>query len=211
MLAPWSQAWARELFDAVPSGKGPKPSFAPSGMPFRGDGLCILAPSVTERHFLEVTFQLPSLLSEYGKKAEDYVAHCIGHEAKGSLLSALKARGIASDLAAGVEACSGADRNTAFFLFTVGITLTERGARDACGREALEMLFGYIAMLRARGPQRWIWDELKLVSEMKFRFAEEDDSADLASAASVYAQMYRPEHVLCADYLFDEYDPDLIT
>jgi nardilysin len=28
------QAWVGELFDSVPSGKGPRPSFADAGMPY---------------------------------------------------------------------------------------------------------------------------------------------------------------------------------
>lgn len=71
-------------------------------------------------------FQLPSLTNEYRSKAEDYLSHLVGHEGQGSLLSALKAKGWASELGAGVGD-SGYDRNTAAFVFEVHMTLTEAG------------------------------------------------------------------------------------
>lgn len=56
------------------------------------------------------------------KKADEYLAHFVGHEGAGSLLSALKARGWASELSAGV-----ADQSSVCWLFEVSITLTEAG------------------------------------------------------------------------------------
>ena len=71
-------------------------------------------------------FQLPSLTNQYRSKADEYLSHLVGHEGKGSLLSALKAKGWASELSAGVGD-SGYDRNTAAYVFEVHITLTEAG------------------------------------------------------------------------------------
>lgn len=56
------------------------------------------------------------------KKADEYLAHFVGHEGSGSLLSALKARGWASELSAGVS-----DQSSVAWLFEVSITLTEAG------------------------------------------------------------------------------------
>lgn len=62
------------------------------------------------------------------KKAEEYLSHLVGHEGKGSLLSALKARGWATELCAGVS-----DQSTATWLFDVTITLTEAGLAEGMG------------------------------------------------------------------------------
>jgi insulysin len=56
-----------------------------------------------EGHNISFTFQMPSLLKEYQKKADDYWGHVLGHEGPGSLLSALKARQWATGLSAGVH------------------------------------------------------------------------------------------------------------
>lgn len=89
-------------------------------------GQITISPSVKEAHQVMALFQLPSLTNQYRSKAEDYLSHLVGHEGQGSLLSALKARGWASELGAGVGD-SGYDRNTATFVFEVHITLTEAG------------------------------------------------------------------------------------
>ena len=70
------------------------------GMPFTGSR-AFMGPSIREGHTISFTFQMPSLLEEYRKKAEDYWGHVLGHEGPGSLLSALKARRWATGLAAG--------------------------------------------------------------------------------------------------------------
>ena len=71
------------------------------GMPFEGRR-AFMGPAIREGHHITFTFQLPSLLEEYGKKAEDYWGHLLGHEGPGSLLSALKARRWATGLSAGL-------------------------------------------------------------------------------------------------------------
>ncbi len=96
-------------------------------------------PAVRQGHQLIVTFQLPSLLTAYREKAEDYISHLVGHEGHGSLLSALKAAGLASSLSAGVSE-SGYERNSALFVFDVTITLTEAGLHAAPGAHATSSL-----------------------------------------------------------------------
>ena len=77
-------------------------------------------------------FQLPSLTNQYRSKADEYLSHLVGHEGKGSLLSALKAKGWASELSAGVGE-SGYDRNTAAYVFEVHMNLTQAGFDAAPG------------------------------------------------------------------------------
>jgi nardilysin len=56
----------------------------------------------------------------------------VGHEGRGSLLSALKARGWATELSAGVSE-GGYERNSAAFVFEVSVTLTDAGLAAAPG------------------------------------------------------------------------------
>ena len=96
-------------------------------------GQVTFSPSVKEGHQVMALFQLPSLTNQYRSKADEYLSHLVGHEGKGSLLSALKAKGWASELSAGVGD-SGYDRNTAACVFEVHITLTEAGLEAGPGR-----------------------------------------------------------------------------
>ena len=89
-------------------------------------------PAVKQGHNLTLTFQLPSLFHAYKAKPDDYISHLVGHEGRGSLLSALKAKGWASAISAGVSE-SGYERNSAVYMFEVTVTLTEAGLRQSPG------------------------------------------------------------------------------
>ena len=41
-------------------------------------------------------------------------------------------------------------------------------------KEVSGLVFQYMRLLREAKPQRWVFDELKLMSEMEFRFQEEE-------------------------------------
>ena len=118
-----------------------------------------LSPSVKEGHQVVALFQLPSLTNQYRSKADEYLSHLVGHEGRGSLLSALKARGWASELSAGVGD-TGYDRNTAAYVFEVHMTLTEaglaaqpgeRGRREG-GGSLSTCLWQFSCMLLERSP-----------------------------------------------------------
>jgi len=57
---------------------------------------------VKDSHSLLLTWQLPSQFPNWRTKPCDYIAHLLGHEAQGSLFSALKAKSWVTDLYAGV-------------------------------------------------------------------------------------------------------------
>lgn len=191
-------AWIEELFGPVPGGRGPRPSISAAGFPYPTGEPPVLhrIPAVREVHCVTVSFQLPPMDDLYESKPYSYVSHLIGHESGGSLLSALKEKGIASGLWAGVT-WGGVYRSSAVWLFGVCITLTDAGlprwavrgghtrplsrppalsrragrqsliagrpTPRAPAQEAVDMLFAYIAMVKAAGPQQWIHDEIAAI------------------------------------------------
>ena len=56
---------------------------------------------VKDRHNLTITWQLPSQLFQWQTKPCDYIAHLLGHEAQGSLLSSLKKKAWVTTCVAG--------------------------------------------------------------------------------------------------------------
>ncbi|KAG7670534.1 hypothetical protein Ndes2526B_g00294 [Nannochloris sp. 'desiccata'] len=171
------------------------------------NSLITVLPAIRDEHRITVTFPFPCLQTEYKKKAEDYLSHFIGHEGKGSLLADLKASGWATDLCAGVS-----EQTSASYLFDVSITLTEAGlvAGPGCGLTVVDSLFHYLSMLRAAQPQRWAWDEMATIAEMKWKFLEEEDAADYTAQIASDMHMYPVEHTLQGMYLHEDFDPKLI-
>ena len=203
------EEWTRDLFGKVPSGLGPPVTFADSPAPFRG-GWAYALPMTREGHELHVLFQLPCLHKVYRSKPDDYVSHLIGHEGRNSLLSLLKSKGLVTHISAGV-AHDGYDRNTIGYMFNVTFVLTELGLK--CGRDGfgiVEYLFAYINMVRAKGPQEWVWTEIAAASNIKFKFAEEEEAQDYVQELAVSLRLYRAEHILEGDYLHDKWDPQLV-
>ena len=209
-MPPLPQAWVEELFGAVPGGGGPRPCLAAAGPPFGAPQppmLCMVA-GVKEAHELHITFPLPPMEAQYLAKPDEYVSHLIGHEGGGSLLSCLKAAGWASGLCAGVSD-GGHERASYGWLFSVGVTLTDVGLaawQSACG-----LVFAYIRMAAAPGPQRWIFDELAAIKEMEFRFSEEEEAADYCVRIASKAHAFAPAHAVAGDSLLSLFDADAIA
>lgn len=80
------------------------------------------------------------------KKADEYLAHFVGHEGAGSLLSALKARSWATELSAGVS-----DQSSVCWLFEVSITLTEAGLAAGPGEAGSSVLSKVLITLTEAG------------------------------------------------------------
>eukprot|EP01082_Thalassiosira_pseudonana_P002309 g2198.t1 g2198 contig11:912012-915958(+) len=170
---------------------------------------------VHHRHSLTLTWQIPSMCSHWRTKPHDYLAHLLGHEASGSILSALKERGLAMGCSAGVGDDGLGDAST-HALFRFQVTLSRLGVKQ--WEEVVEVVFAYIGMLRYRfeegyvdennnkveGLAPWIYEELKSIAGLSYRFADEGDVTDIVEEiAENMAPWYSlpKEHVLDGDDL----------
>ena len=55
-----------------------------------------------------------------------------------------------------------------------------------------------------------MWEELKAISDMKFRFQEEEDGLDYATRLAAALPLVEPRHVLVADYLHEAWQPEMV-
>lgn len=92
-----------------------------------------------------------------------YISHLLGHEAEGSLLSYLKARGWANGLGSYSSKCF---RELA--AAGVSIDLTDEGVDHV--EEIMEHVFAYIGILVKSGPMEWIAQEVKTEADNAFRY-----------------------------------------
>ena len=205
------ESWVCEKFSSVLGGKGVRTSYKEFGKPFvpgESCGKLYILPSVRDEHRMSIVFQFPDLQAYYFKKAEDYVSHLLGHEGYGSLLAGLKSRGWATALSAGTV-----DQTSAAWLFEIAITLTEAGllADQGYGMSPVGLVFEYISMLKSMEPQKWAWDELKAISDMKWQFLEEEEAADYVAQIASDMHIYPVEHALAGSYLHLDFDQGLIN
>ncbi|PPD68030.1 hypothetical protein GOBAR_DD35091 [Gossypium barbadense] len=200
------QQWVVELFSDVRQGSQGKPEFKVEGPVWRAGKLYRLE-AVKDVHILELRWALPCLLQAYLKKPEDYLAHLLGHEGKGSLHYFLKAKGWVTSLSAGVSD-DGMQRSSVAYIFSMSIYLTD------CGLEKIFDIIGYVyqylKLLRQLSPQEWIFKELQDMGNMDFRFAEEEPQDDYAAELAENLLVYPPEHVIYGDYVFEFWDEEMI-
>lgn len=100
----------------------------PYKLPFHSSSLSKIyrIVPVKDRHTLNITWQIPSMCPHWRSKPADYIAHLLGHEASGSVLSSLKHRGWAMGCNAGTGDDGESDAST-HALFTFQISLSKSG------------------------------------------------------------------------------------
>ncbi len=186
-------------------------SFLEAGMPFPlSSPMVYRIRPVKDTNKLLLHWQLPPQCEHYRSDPCMYLSHVVGHEGKGSLYSALQAKGWATGLVAGVFE-DGHQTNTAFSIFTVSFTLTEKGMSH--WEDVVELLFSLLSLLRKDPLPKWIQDELRRISLLSFRFQEEMEPADFV--CDIVTQMtpglgLQEEHLLCSRYMLDEWRPELV-
>jgi len=152
---------------------------------------------------LNITFPMPDTRHFYESQPERYISDLIGHEGPGSLLSELKNRGWVNSLMAGVS--SGAK---GFSFFVINVDLTEDGMLHT--DDIVTLMFQYLNMLRELGPQKWVFDELKGLSTVAFRFKDKETPQGYVCGLAGRLQYYPIEEVISGDYIFKEWKPELI-
>ncbi|RYG66308.1 hypothetical protein EON64_10060, partial [archaeon] len=131
---------------------------------------------------LLLTWELPPSMRQYRSKSLAYIAHLLGHEGKGSLLSLLRGQMLASRVVAGVGD-SNMDCSSYVTLFVVQVQLTRQGLAN--WPYVVECIGRYLQLLRREGPQRWVFEELRDMAALAFQFQDEEEPADLAERLSV--------------------------
>lgn len=91
-----------------------------------------------------------------------------------------------------------------FIFFFLLLIVCKKGLR-------LNVLIGqYLNMLRELRPQKWVFDELKGLSTVQFRFKDIERPQSYVCSLASKLQYYPIEEVISGDYTFKEWKPELI-
>ncbi|KAM1900012.1 hypothetical protein ACFX14_029000 [Malus domestica] len=198
--------WVVELYGNVKKGPQVKLEFKAEG-PIWKVGKLYRLEAVRDVNILNLTWTFPCLHQDYLKKPEDYLAHLLGHEGRGSLHFYLKTRGWATSLSAGVGD-EGMHRSSVAYVFRMSIHLTDSGLEKIS--EIICYVYQYIKLLHQVSPQEWIFRELQDIGNMDFRFAEEQPQDDYAAELAENLLLYPAENVIYGDYVYKIWDAELI-
>lgn len=198
------ESWVNELFADVKN-KDLPPNRWDDAQPFSTDDMLtqVFAKPVMEMRSLEVYFQYQDEEQLYETQPSHYLSHLIGHEGPGSILAYVKEKGWATGLSSGyMPVCTG----SAFF--NVSVRLTPEGLAQY--REVVKVIFQYISLIKENSPQQWIFDEMKNMGEVEFRFKQKSPASRFSSSLSSVMQKPLPREWLLSGSLMRKYDPKLI-
>ncbi|KAJ3109732.1 Insulinase (Peptidase M16) [Phlyctochytrium bullatum] len=195
--------WVVTKFSPVHNKNIPVPTFAGHPLSVAELGKLIRVKPVKDMQSLELTFPFPDTVPHYRKSPDAYLAHLLGHEAPGSALAVLRARGWANGIVSSV-----AHAGINFDFFKISIDLTDEGMEH--WETIIVIIFQYISMLRKIGVQKWIYDECQTMARLTFRFQEKFSPSDFTSWASQNMQSYDKADILRGYSLMEEFDEELI-
>jgi len=152
---------------------------------------------------LTFNFPIPNPDQFYKKKPFAYIAHLLGHEGEGSLLSLLKRLGWAESIYATTGLRSRSDA-----IFKLSIQLTPQGVRAR--NQIVSLVFHCIEQLQMRGLSSWRYSELQQLADLEFRFQEKRPPMQTVSLLADAMKTYSPNDILRGDYLYTAFDERLI-
>ncbi|WP_390594100.1 insulinase family protein [Simiduia litorea] len=192
-----------EHFNAVvqlprPETPSAQPLFLPDALPLE-----VRYRPEQELRELRLSFPVPDSRSYFYEKPLTQIANLLGHEGRSSLLSALKAEGLAESLWAGEN-----DFGPYGSSFVVSVALTEKGQNNPELVKA--WIFAAIDTIKRDGLERWRFDELKQLADISFRFQEKRSPASLVQSLARNLHLYPAPEVLRAGYIYEGFDQNLL-
>ncbi len=157
---------------------------------------------LSEIRSLTLSFPLPSTQQYYSSQPLNLLGFLVGHEGKGSLLSLLKSKNLATGLSAG----AGSSTNS-YSSFEVTVQLTPRGVDRY--RDVITHLFQYLRLLREEGLPRYIFNEVQRMNEINYRFSERVEGTRLVNTLSALLRFVPLREVERSPFLLTEFRKDL--
>lgn len=154
----------------------------------------------TQRFVL--SFALPDIQPWYRFKLVSFLAHILGDEGPGSLLSGLKAKGWVNAMSAGggIDGSNYKDFTLSFELMPEGMAQQEQIMMES---------FSYLAMLKQQPFPETLFRERQQLVQWSFTYQENKAPLQLASDLAVNLQHYPIEDYVFGDYRMELPPPEL--
>jgi len=195
------ETWARTYFSPVENRNLPETRFDPDFLPPVPALRVVRIEPLTELRQLSLTFPLPATRPYVLSKPGELLGYILGYEGEGSLLSGLKAEGLATALGAGVWEATG---DYGAFSFT--ISLTAEGLDNY--QRVLELVFAAIDDLRDSEYPAYLFSERRTLAELDERYQDQGEGWSRADTLANLIREYPLEIAERIPYLWVDEDPD---
>ncbi|KAI5965382.1 STE23 [Candida pseudojiufengensis] len=197
--------WAIEKFSSIPNKNLTRPNYQ-NELVYDSKNLLklIKAKPVKNLHQLEISFMIPDdLENKWDSKPQSYFSHLLGHESEGSILNYLKLQNWVTELSSGnMNVCQGNS------IYMIEFQLTPLGLKN--WEKTVEVTFQYLNFILLDEPQKWIWEEIKNISEINFKFKQKSDVSSTVSKMSnslyKFDSFIPPNHILNSTVV-QKFDP----
>lgn len=196
------QQWVSHYFTALPAKLAAKTALEMPLYLVEQQGLQLNIHPHKTTHKLVASFAMPDIQQWYPYKVISFIAHLLGDEGTGSLLSLLKQRGLVNQLSVG----GGIDGSN-YKDFTFAFELTEAGIAEQ--DTVLSALFSAIALLRHQPFPEQLFAERQTLLQWAYCYPEPANALQTASQLSVNMQHYPAEDVLFGDYRMERPSTEL--
>ncbi len=149
---------------------------------------------------LSLEFPLPATRQFYASKPAELIGFILGYEGEGSLLSQLKAEGLATGVGAGASSDA-----REFGSFNLNINLTPAGLEKY--PRVLDLVFAAITQLRTAGYPSYLFRERQAMARLDETFQDKGEGAELATNLANLLQDYPLELAERAPFLWLKEDP----
>ncbi len=196
------ETFAKKYFSKIPSFIVKKPSIDPNyRKPLDGKYRLLKIKTIKDTRILELEFPTIRLKDSQENKPSSVISSIIGYEGKGSLLSQLKAEGLALGLSAG-----GGYSHPAINQFSVSVSLTKKGEQNY--HRVMELIFAYIKLLKEVGIKEYSFKEDQTMAQINFEWKDPQEGMGFVSSRASLMQNFPLENIEKAPFLIKEYDSE---
>ena len=192
----------RERFNQIPNHALPPLRYSPDYLRKKEALRLLRIVPVADLRQISLHFPLPPVVKNYDSKPLILIGAILGHEGKGSLLSLLKADGLATSLSAG-----GGENTADYASLDITVGLTQKGL--ARYQEVVAKVLGVIDGLKKSGIPRYFFEERKTMAALNERFKSIPGSGRMARRLSAMMLKYPLASLPNQPLLLTNYEPDL--
>ncbi len=196
------EVWARTYFSPIKNNQADEIEYPTEYLSEKEAIRLIRVKPVKDKKELGLEFPLPiDMYSLYDGKPMRVLGSLMGHEGKGSLLSHLKEKGLATGLRGG-----GSPDTPNYGSAGIHVQLTQKGVDNY--QEVLEYFFSYVNMLKKEGFKNYLFEEQKTIARLEEVFSDKGEGTWKAVSFANDLAFYPMEVAHRVEYHFGSPDPE---
>ena len=194
------EAWARAYFSPIANRNLPTLRYPADLLEPKQALRLVHVEPVKDLKQLVLWIPVPGFFHQWAAKPERLISFIVGYEGEGSMLSALKAEGLATGMGSGIW-----DETADYGMLPVTISLTPAG--EAKYQRVLEIFFSGIETMRRAGFPATVFQERATMAALDELYADKGEGADRATFLANQIMSYPFEIAEREPYLWLKQDP----